>query len=212
MKVLLVDPSLFTEPYDAALSSGLEANGVTPIWATRAARDNEQINLPMGRTKPIFYPLSDGPRRTSAWSFKWLKGIEHLGGLFKLWQLSKTERVNLVHVQWTTLPGFDRIIVKLLRRKVPVVLTIHDITPFNGVNVNPLQLRGLDEFMHCADHLIVHTEHASAFLKERGMAVDKISVVAHGPLPLRCVPQPVVRVSGRTRLGRRLINAEPKPH
>ena len=42
IEALLVDPSLFTAPYDAALTSGLVAAGVDPMWATRPQRRNDR--------------------------------------------------------------------------------------------------------------------------------------------------------------------------
>jgi uncharacterized MnhB-related membrane protein len=35
LSALLVDPSLFTAPYDAALTEGLVGAGVEPTWSTR---------------------------------------------------------------------------------------------------------------------------------------------------------------------------------
>ncbi|MGL1241035.1 hypothetical protein ACSTKS_23365, partial [Vibrio parahaemolyticus] len=45
LRVLMVDPSLFTAPYDAALSGGLAQAGVRADWATRALRPGEEAEL-----------------------------------------------------------------------------------------------------------------------------------------------------------------------
>ena len=45
LKVLLVDPSRFTTPYDKGLSQGLRQAGIEPVWAVRPIRANEADDL-----------------------------------------------------------------------------------------------------------------------------------------------------------------------
>ena len=63
MRVLLVDPSLFTAPYDAALNDGLIANGVVPTWAVRPTRQGDRQELPPQHVDDFFY------RRTERMTF-----------------------------------------------------------------------------------------------------------------------------------------------
>ena len=63
LRVLQVDPSLFTAPYDAALSGGLQANDVDVSWATRALRKDEEDLLAAFPQHRFFYHFTDGPRR-----------------------------------------------------------------------------------------------------------------------------------------------------
>lgn len=208
MKVVLVDPSLFTGPYDAALSEGLEANGIDPCWAVRQPRPGEEIDLPPSRRAAIFYPLTDGANRAKRGSVKWLKGGEHFAGLFRLARLAARQNADLVHFQWAPLPSFDRLATIMLQRRVPVVLTVHDTTPFNGVDVSPLQRHGLDALMRTVDQIVVHTTNARGILIGEGIDPARISVIPHGPLPLRAVPRPEFRPdagpdsgpAGRTRI------------
>jgi glycosyltransferase involved in cell wall biosynthesis len=181
---LLVDPSLFTAPYDGALSEGLEANGVKPVWLTRRLRPNESEEIPALNVRPIFYGLTDGPRRRHGKRWQVVKGLEHIAGLRRTAKLAR-RGFDVVHFQWTVLPRIDIHAIKQMRRHVPVVLTVHDTTPFNGKAVNPMQVNGLDDVLHAVDALIVHTEFGRETLCAQGIDADRINVIPHGPLRLR---------------------------
>lgn len=196
--VLLVDPSLFTAPYDAALSAGLLANGITPVWATRALRPNEEDLLNATSALPFFYPFTDGPRRRTGPVWRSLKGLEHIVGLRRLER--EAERFDLVHFQWAALPMLDVRAVRRMRRKRPVVLTVHDIEPFNGRPVSAAQRGGYQAMLGVFDRLIVHTEQGLEALLARGLDADRIDIVPHGLLPLRTVePEPRAQ-DGRWRI------------
>lgn len=184
LKGLLVDPSLFTAPYDGALSGGLEANHIEPLWLTRRLRANETAEIPAANVRPIFYPMTDGPRRRQGKPWQWLKGIEHVAGLRQATRMARGG-FDVVHFQWAVLPRFDVRAIHAIRRNVPVALTVHDTTPFNGKAVSRLQRDGLGELMHAVDALIVHTDGARNALLAEGLAGDRVHVVPHGPLRLR---------------------------
>ncbi len=187
--VLLVDPSLFTAPYDAALSAGLQVNGIQPSWATRALRPNEEDQLHATKTLPFFYPFTDGPRRRTGSAWRALKGIEHVAGLRRLER--EAARFDLIHFQWAALPMLDIRAVRRMRRTRPVVLTVHDIEPFNGRPVGAAQRGGYQAMLGVFDRLIVHTEQGREALLARGLDADRIDVVPHGLLPLRAaMPEP----------------------
>ncbi len=187
--VLQVDPSLFTAPYDAALTAGLAAAGVRVAWATRGLRRQEEADLPPGEPSLTCYRLSDGRNRRTGLVGRVIKGCEHLLDLRRIERLALSGGFDLVHFQWAIMPMFDIAAMQRIRRERPVVLTVHDVTPFNGAGVSALQRRGFDRLFAAADHLIVHTEGARASLIARGARTDAISVIAHGPLALRRLPQ-----------------------
>lgn len=198
LSVLLVDPSLFTAPYDAALSGGLQANAVRPVWATRALRPKEEDLLDATPTLPFFYPLTDGPRRRTSAGWRALKGLEHIVGLRRLER--EADRFDLVHFQWAALPTFDVRAVRRIRRKRPVVLTVHDIEPFNGRPVSAAQRGGYDAVLMAFDRLIVHGEQGREALLARGLPADRIHVVPHGVLPLRAAAPEARADDGRWRI------------
>ena len=199
MKVLLVDPSLFTAPYNAALTSGLEGHGTRVLWARRDLRPGEDSDLPPRPGDLTFYPLTDGPRRKAGRLWKLVKGLEHWAGLRRVARAAR--QVDVVHFQWTPLPSLDAPAMRRIARRGPVVLTVHDTEPFNGAGVSALQRAGFDAVFRAADHLIVHSDGAKATLAGRGVPPERISVIAHGPLHLRCQPQPVAdKAPGRWRV------------
>jgi glycosyltransferase involved in cell wall biosynthesis len=201
MKVLLVDPSLYTDPYDAALTAGLVANGVTAHWAIRGLRPGEEAELPEAAVVQRFYPLTDGRRRRSGKAWKLVKGVEHALGLRRMERLVARDAYDVVHYQWAALPGLDVPTIRRIARQRPVVLTVHDTQPLNGADVSAWQVRGYDALFDAAHRLIVHTEGARAALVARGVAADRIDVVAHGPLGLRLAPRPVAdKAAGRWRI------------
>ncbi|MGL5838575.1 MAG: glycosyltransferase [Sphingorhabdus sp.] len=182
MDVLLVDPSLFTAPYDAALSTGLMANGVRPCWATRALRANEGATLHQSQQLPLFYRWTDGPHRRKGAGFRVLKGMEHAAGLRRLVRLSAS--VDLVHFQWALVPKLDVRAIHAIRRNCPVVLTVHDAVPYNGKAVSAFQTSGLKTVFKAVDRLIVHTPHAFETLMRFGLPKNRLAIVPHGVLTL----------------------------
>ncbi len=191
LSVLQVDPSLFTAPYDAALSAGLAANGINVLWATRGLRPGEEDVLAASRVDRFFYPLTDGARRRTGRVARVLKGVEHAAGLRGLTRRAERDGHDLVHFQWAALPLLDRRAIARIRQSRPVVMTVHDIQPFNGRPVSRLQRSGYEDVLAAVDHLIVHTAEGRDALIERGLDEATISIVPHGLLPLMsAAPQP----------------------
>jgi glycosyltransferase involved in cell wall biosynthesis len=173
------------------------ANGVFPAWATRRLRPKEEDLLAGTPTLPFFYPLTDGPARRTGAPWKLLKGVEHAAGLRRL--VREARRFDLVHVQWAALPLLDVHAVRRIRRERPVVMTVHDIEPFNGRSTG-VQSNGYETILGEADRLIVHTGAGREALLHRGLPEARIHVVPHGLLPLASV-QPEARPDdGRWRV------------
>ena len=55
LRALLVDPSLYTAPYDAALTEGLVAAGVQPSWAVRPTRRGDRQEIDARYVDDFFY-------------------------------------------------------------------------------------------------------------------------------------------------------------
>jgi hypothetical protein len=132
LKVLLVDPSLFTAPYDAALTEGLVAAGVEPLWATRPTRQGDRQEIPIERTSPFFYRRVDEAGWLPSKLKPVAKGAAHLAGLVKLLWMVWARKPDVVHVQWVVVPPLDALAMLLISRRCALVLTVHDTVPFNG--------------------------------------------------------------------------------
>jgi glycosyltransferase involved in cell wall biosynthesis len=189
IRCVLVDPSLYTGPYDAALTRGLLSAGVDPIWAIRPTRRGDEDEIPRRHAVPLFYKGSDdaglaGPLRALA------KGVSHIVGLVRLLALIARNKPDIVHVQWTVLPLIDVAALWSIRMRRPLILTVHDPNPYNGQRMPLLQRLGFDVPIRFADRVIVHTRSGRDALVARGVEPAKIAVIPHGPLPLKAVPQP----------------------
>ena len=188
LRVVLVDPSLFTGPYDAGLTQGLVEAGVMLRWATRPTRPGDRHEIPRAYVDDYFYRRVDtltgwpAPLRVLA------KGLAHAAGLMELlWTVWRT-RPHVVHVQWLVLPPMDALAYAMVRRLSRLVVTAHDTVPFNGSRLSIVQQAGIGRVLKMADAVIVHTQSGRDRLIGQGIAPDKLAVIAHGPLPLHALP------------------------
>lgn len=182
LRVALVDPSLFTLPYDLALADGLRAHGHDVTLHGRPLRAGEAGAL----VEPSFYPLAEsrraaalpGPLRLG------LKGLDHLLSMARLRRrlVAPGQSPDVIHFQWVPLPLADRALLAGFRRIAPLVLTVHDTDPFNGNPSSRLQRIGAADCLHAFDRLIVHTAQGRARLVARGLSEGRIAVLPHGPL------------------------------
>lgn len=188
IKVLLVDPSLFTAPYDAALTQGLVEAGVEPTWAVRPTRPGDRDELPPSRVDAFFYRWIERASWLPSKVRSAFKGVAHALGLAQLLWRVATRRPDVVHFQWIVVPPLDALAMGLLRLWRPVVLTVHDSVPFNGQKMSLFQTWGFELPIRLADRVIVHTKAGREALRARGIAEEKLHVIPHGPLSLQVQP------------------------
>jgi glycosyltransferase involved in cell wall biosynthesis len=188
IRAILVDPSLFTAPYDAALNEGLLAAGIDPIWAVRPLRKGDEPSIPERYIDAFFYRHVDQMTWLPAALRKPIKGFAHAWGLAKLAARIRRHKPHVVHFQWTVLPVLDALAMILIRQKCLVVITVHDTTSYNGDRISTWQAAGFDLPMKMADRVIVHTEGARKTLLRRGIPAAKLAVIPHGPLTLPVPP------------------------
>jgi glycosyltransferase involved in cell wall biosynthesis len=194
MNVVLVDPSLYTAPYDAALTRGLLAAGVQPTWMTRPVRPGDRQEIPAEHTDAFFYRRVDragwlpGPLRSV------VKGCAHLAGTAKLiWRIRRA-KPDVVHLQWIVVPLIDIAAMALIRRWSPLVLTVHDTVAYNGQKMSWMQQLGHRLPAKLAHHVIVHTHAGRQTLLRHGVPDERVCVIPHGPLTLSvCAAPPAAR-------------------
>jgi glycosyltransferase involved in cell wall biosynthesis len=189
MRVLLVDPSNFTLPYDAALARGLAGLGheVQMIGRTPDEGDGwAGEGVPFHR---VFYRGLERLRGLPRPLFLGLKGASHGEGWMRLLRLIADVRPDAVHIQWFPLPLVDRVALPVLRKAVPVVLTMHDTEPFNGNPSAMLQRMGALSLPRRCDRVIVHTGLGAERLAAAGVAKARVAVIPHGALG-RLPPDP----------------------
>jgi len=181
MRIVLVDSSLFTPPYDLHLGEGLTALGHEVELVGRKLRKNESASSETVRFSPFFYRLSD-PLRDS-WAFgRSLKLAELPLDAIRFVNHVRRLRPDVVHFQWLSIPLIDYWIVNRIKAMgIKVVMTVHDTTPLNDAARSVAQLFGWRQVLQRFDLLIVHTETSRRRLLEMGVTVP-ISIIPHGLL------------------------------
>lgn len=183
-RVLVIDPSLFTQPYDEALVGALAEAGTDVTLVGRPARPGE--TPPAVRFRPDFYRCFDAAPRRVGRIGAGLKAVEHVADAFRLVRLLP----DVFHYQWLPFPLADRHALRCARRHAAVVLTVHDTEPFNGTPTAALQSRGFLSALAEADRLIVHTAAGRTRLADAGLDAERIRVIGHGPLTPAVEPVP----------------------
>lgn len=185
-KIAVIDPSLFTLPYDVHLCSGIaEATGAEVTLFGRELRPGELCNTGKFTLHRWFYAASSR-LEAKKWLPKFLrnaiKACEHVWDTLRLLMLFRKKRPAIVHYQWFPIPLMDQFAVRWLRRRgIPVIWTVHDTTPFNAAPTSQGQNLGWERSLSLPDALIVHTEQSRQRLLEMGVTVP-IGVVPHGVL------------------------------
>jgi glycosyltransferase involved in cell wall biosynthesis len=200
MRVLQVDASAFTPPYDHALCAALGRAGAEVTLATSRFGYGE-VPAPERyvRDERAFYrrqPGAAGSRARLA-----AKLAQHVPDMLRL----RRRPADVVHFQWLAVQHLD---AHLLPRDKPVVLTAHDVLPREP---RPGQRAAQRRLYERVDAVVVHSEHGRARLvDEAGADPAKLHVIPHGAfthlldvepaaLPLPDPDRPVVLFFGLVR-------------
>ena len=183
MRVALIDPSLFTLPYDAAFARALRSAGLDVTLHGRAMRPEDGAGSLPG-VQADFYKISESRfvRRLPKILRLTIKGFDHVVSMRALAAQFRHGPPDIIHFQWLPLPMIDARWVRSLRRIAPVMLTVHDTDPFNGSPTAALQRAGFRKALHACDSLIVHTVQGLNRLLRMGITRSRLLLIPHGPL------------------------------
>jgi glycosyltransferase involved in cell wall biosynthesis len=183
MKVALIDPSLFTVPYDLKLAEGLRDLGHRATLYGKALAKSEAAAPPFALDQH-FYPelVAWGADRWPAKRAQATKGLLHFPAMMRLVRRFKADPPDVIHFQWVPLPAIDQLFIPALRRIAPLVLTAHDSRPFNANPGSALQQLGATRIFRHFDRVIAHTDMACRRLASYGVPSGKIAQIAHGVL------------------------------
>lgn len=212
MKIALIDPSLFTWPYDRALAGALRANGHDAVIFGKALPPHDHRHGDPTLRQHFYRPLAALPDATPRALIRVLKGVSHVGALRRLASDLRQWSPDVIHFQWLPLPAVDRLALPYLRGIAPLVLTVHDTMPFNGAPGSTLQRFGALGALGLFDHLIVHTDQGRRRVAR--YAAAGVSRIAHGLLhdggtPAAAEPAGSERSSGEVSL---LMFGQIKPY
>jgi len=181
MRVAMIDPSLFTLPYDEKLAAALERRGHRVDFFGKALGAREPG--PTGVTlRPHFYRAlqSFGTRHWPGPLAKLAKGLAHVGAMERLVRVLARERPDVIHFQWLPLPVVDQLFLGRLARIAPVIVTCHDSQPFNANPGAAVQRLGSTSVLARFDRVIIHTEQARPRLAAYGVEAGRVQRIAHG--------------------------------
>ena len=160
MRVEVVDPSAYTPPYDHALCAALARAGAEVKLVTSRFAYGDATPLPGYQVDERFYRLARGDAGSRV--RRAVKALEHVPDMLSLPPLGG--RADVVHFQWLTMQWLDGY---LLPRRVPVVLTAHDLLPREP---RPGQARAQRRLYERVDAIVVHSQYG------RGQLVDRLGV------------------------------------
>jgi glycosyltransferase involved in cell wall biosynthesis len=183
VSVALVDPSLFTIPYDCELVYALDQLGEPTTLYGRPLRPGEAFAHPV-RIVKHFYQLSE---RLPKVLRRPIKGVEHGIDMALLISAIRSNPPMVIHFQWCPVPIVDAVMVKRIRAIAPVVMTVHDPNPYNGAE-HRIMRKGATQLPSLFDAVIVHTRSGKEQIIMNGIDPDRVHVVPHGLLALKTVP------------------------
>jgi glycosyltransferase involved in cell wall biosynthesis len=184
-RIVLVDPSDFTPPYDLALAGAIQAEGRDVRLVGQVGELSDRQRLHHGH----FYRILSSPwgRRLPSGTVRLVKGACHGVDMLRLLRWLATIDAGIIHFQWSPLPVIDRWIIRLLRRRLPVVLTLHDSNPYHG-GESWLMRQGHASLLQSFNAIIVHTRQAQRRVTAMGVNPNLIYRIPHGLLGARSNP------------------------
>jgi glycosyltransferase involved in cell wall biosynthesis len=193
VKVLVINPSLFTPYYDYHLCRALVEIGLSVTMVGRPLREYEQLGSEPFAFADLFYRKSS--QREVGWRTSRLgqirKGFEHAFGLRALQRLAVEQSADVAHFQWLMLPFLDRIALNRLRRRCGLVLTVHnaDIATHSSTAIvgrlgSIVQSLGQKDAVLGFDRYVVHTAKTADSLIDLGIGPERIVHRQHPPLEL----------------------------
>jgi len=171
VRVLQVDPSAYTPPYDRALCAALARAGAEVTLAT-SRFDYGEVAPAVGFTVDdrAFYrwlPGAPGGRVRLA-----AKLAQHGPDMLRL----RRRAADVVHFQWLAVQHLD---AHLLPRAAPTVLTAHDVLPREERTRG--QRAAQRRLYERVDAIVVHSRHGERRLvEEAGIDAAKVEVIPHG--------------------------------
>jgi glycosyltransferase involved in cell wall biosynthesis len=184
-RIVLVDPSDFTPSYDLALAGAIQAEGRHVCLVGQAGELSDCHQLHHGH----FYPILASPwgRRLPSGTVRLIKGACHGVDMLRLFRWLPTIDAGIVHFQWSPLPVIDRWTIGFLRRRLPVILTLHDSNPYLG-GESWLMRQGHASLLQTFNAIIVHTQQAQRRVAAMGTNPNLIYRIPHGLLGVRGNP------------------------
>lgn len=102
------------------------------------------------------------------------KATNYIKALKELKREIRDCNYDVVHLQWFSLPWIEWIYVGSIAKKHKVVVTVHDVIPFDN---RPMEMKCLDKIYTRANALIMHTKSGKELFRKTYRAKTPITVV-----------------------------------
>jgi glycosyltransferase involved in cell wall biosynthesis len=163
--------------YTVDLCESLAARGVAIIYLASKEHDR-----PAGAgvdLRPVLQPNSPPKDRLGTLSFAGRRLLWSTRSFAAIHRCARREHPDLIHLQTTTPFSYGHLL-PLLRRRWPLVLTVHDVLPHHGTKALK-SAADLRRVYHAVDCIIVHSDANRATLQQRfGVPEESIVVIPHG--------------------------------
>lgn len=201
--VWLLDPAQMIPYYNRALGEALAAAGCAVRYITTPYLYDPALPPPRGVILDHHYfrglnhrTLLRLPRLRRA-----LRTASYPVGHLRLLARLRHQRPDIVHLQWSRLPRLDLPFIRALRRAgLPVVMTVHNVTPLYAHNPDS---PALGRVYAAADALILHAgANRDAFRAAYPtIPPEKTHVIPHIAIGNHATPPGASRAAARQALG-----------
>jgi glycosyltransferase involved in cell wall biosynthesis len=176
MRIAIVDPLGYTNPYDDRLSRALGGRG-HDVHLLTAPFLLDSAPEPAGYVREeLFIPLSSKLLRRAprARLRRLVKGAEYLPSIRRLLRRLDALRPDVVHVQWLARPELDVRWLRAVARQRPLVLTAHNALP-RRERAYP----AWREALGLASRVVVHSRQAVERLADFGIDRGTLVRIPH---------------------------------
>jgi glycosyltransferase involved in cell wall biosynthesis len=186
LRVVVVDPSCFSLPYDYSLCEGLARRGAE-VTLARSEFLHSSWSWPTKNFEDWqhFYPLCHAyarkHRRGRIW--RYAKGIEHAVGMERFVAAMRRLKPDIIHFQWLPVPLADAFFLKRLARIAPLVLTVHNTNGLFHGSVSRWQTLTTRSAFENFSAVIAHAAFSQTRILEQGwVALERLHLIPHGVL------------------------------
>ncbi len=206
MHIWQIDPVNITPYYDLALCEALVKAGHEVRFITSkylydpALVYPKDINVDLQYFKLLEHPLL----LRLPFARKILRGLLYPLGHIQLIAQIWRHRPDIVHIQWSRLPAFDRWLAAAIKRMgIPLVHTVHDVEPLFTYGLFSGRLEDVYAYV---DAFIVHTEENRVRFLKHFSTVNPNSVRI---IPMIANNDPLIPVAATQALARQALNIDP---
>jgi glycosyltransferase involved in cell wall biosynthesis len=169
-------PQKALSPYCLGLATALDAAGVRLFFYSFSSLYPAWLHPSKETLEDPTFKKIDARHLTISTLLTWYNPLSWIRAGMNL-------KTDIFHAQWWSLPTLPALISMICLaklKKIPVVVTVHNVMPHEAPVLFDWASRLI---FHFSDHLIVHTEHnKNTLIHKYQIHSNRISVIPHGPL------------------------------